>query len=355
MNSLLLRQIRKYLREDLKDDPDIKIFIEAINKSYHNYEEQQSMLQRAMSISSQELFDANQKLREEAEQQRKVIASLTDSTRILESISVTYKKESGGNGESKELDGIELANLIEKQALQISKIEGQRERILKDLERSNKELKDYAQVVSHDLKSPLRNINTLINWIKEDSSKLDQTTNHNLDLIDKNIEKMDNLINGILEYSVINKKDNSATVIDLNEVVEDIIHLIHVPENTQIIIDEKLPVLKSDRHRLQQLFQNLLSNAVSSIDKEKGIINIGVQEQQDYWQFYIKDNGKGIPKKYHEKIFQIFQSIDNDKESRGIGLSIVQKIIDFYGGKIWLTSESGIGTTFYFTLKKQKS
>ncbi|KAA1243312.1 ATP-binding protein [Aquimarina sp. RZ0] len=350
MNSLLLRQIRKHLSEDKKNDAEIKIFLEAINKSYFNYEEQQSMLQRAMSISSKELYDANQKLREEAVQQRKVIESLTDSTRILESI--TYKKEADGDGKSQELNGIELANLIEKQALQISKIEQQRERILSDLEKSNKELREYAQVVSHDLKSPLRNVNTLINWIKEDNTNLDKMTSSNLDLINKNIEKMDNLISGILEYSIIDKKEGVTISMDVHEIIEDTIDLVHAPENITFVIKDKLPVLKADELRIRQLFQNLISNAIGSIDKEQGIINIGATEQKKYWKFYIQDNGKGIPEKYHQKIFQIFQSVDDTKESTGIGLSIVQKIVDFYGGKIWLTSKPGVGTTFYFTLKK---
>ncbi len=350
MNSLLLRQIRKNLSEETKNSSEMKVFLEAINKSYLNYEEQQKMLQRAMSISSEELYTANQKLREEAQRQQKVIQSLMDSTKILRT--VTYKKEVDNGGEPQELSGIELANLIEKQALQISEIEQQREQILKDLEKSNKELSDYAQVVSHDLKSPLRNINTLISWIQEDNTSLDKVTSSNFDMINQNLEKMDNLISGILEYSVIGKKEITTTIVDLNEIIENTIDLVHAPENIEFVVKGDFPSLMIDELRLRQLFQNLISNAVGSMNKDKGVITIGGEEKKKYWQFYVADNGKGIPEKYHQKIFQIFQSVDESKQSTGIGLSIVQKIVDFYGGKIWLTSEVDVGTTFYFTLKK---
>ena len=103
---------------------------------------------------------------------------------------------------------------------------------------------------------------------------------------------------------------------------------------------------------MHQLFQNLISNAVTNIDKEEGLLIIDVKENKTHWEFCIKDNGIGIPKEYHEKIFQIFQSIGTKERSTGIGLSIVKKIVDLYEGKIWLESNVGEGTTFYFTLKK---
>ena len=112
-------------------------------------------------------------------------------------------------------------------------------------------------------------------------------------------------------------------------------------------------LIKGDKYRLQQLFQNLITNAINYNDKEKGIIEIGFADQNDFWQFYVKDNGKGIAETYFNKIFKTFQKLENNPISTGIGLSIVKKIIDLYGGKIWLESSLGIGTTFYFTLKKE--
>lgn len=353
MHSLLSRQIRKFLNKgfEAKEFPDIEKFLNAVDKSYHNFEEQFSMLQRAMSISSQELSEANQRLQQEAEQQKKVIVSLTDATKTLQSLTI---KNQEGNKEGKELTGIELATLIEEQAIQISEIEKQRELLLKDLEKSNKELNDYAQVVSHDLKSPLRSINTLIAWTKEDSDgKLDPSIKNNLDLIDQNIEKMDNLISGILEYSIITDKTrNLESDINITSLVEEIIHLMQIPDHITISIPSSLPTLQADLSRIKQIFQNLLNNACNAIDKEKGEILVLFEDQSDFWKFGIKDNGKGILKKYHSKIFEIFQTLDDKKKPTGIGLSIVKKIVEFYNGNIWLESEENIGTTFYFTLKK---
>lgn len=351
MHSLLTRQIKKHLDTEHKESQYSEKFLSAIDRSYHNFEDQLGMLQRAMSISSKELFDANQKLQKEAEQQKKVIASLTDATRILQSI--TFKNMKGGkNGD--ELSGIELAVMIEEQAVQISKVEKQRELLLKDLEKSNKELNDYAHVVSHDLKSPLRSINTLINWIKEDTQGgLEAPILKNLNLIDQNIEKMDNLISGILEYSIISDRTkNLESDIDLNTLIGDITHVIHPPDHIKISIHNQLPVVYADVSRIKQIFQNLINNAIQAIDKDKGEVIVMYEEIPNFWKFGIKDNGRGISKKYHNKIFQIFQTLDDEKKSTGIGLSIVKKIVEFYNGKIWIESEEGQGTTFYFTLKK---
>ncbi len=349
MNPLLKRQIRKYLGDELSSQPEVQKFLSIINKSYDNYDDQFSMLQRAMSISSQELFDANAQLTEEAKQQRIVINRLTDATKILRSI--TYTKEVGKNS-AQELSGLELAKHIEQQANQISKIEKQREIILSDLEKSNQELRDYAHVVSHDLKSPLRTINTLINWVHEDSTEiLNPTIKKHLEGIDKNIEKMDNLISGILEYSVVDKKKEHTTTVDVQQLVTEIISLLQIPNHISVSILNPLPTIHADRMRLKQVFQNLISNAIHAIDKPKGMITIGCTAAKDAWKFEIQDNGKGIAEKYHQKIFKIFQSLDEAKESTGIGLAIVKKIIDFYHGKIWVTSEPKIGTTFHFTIK----
>lgn len=350
MSTLLLRQIRKLLNKDHQNDDQIKVFLDAVHRSYENYEDQFSMLQRAMSISSEELFDANIKLKKEAEEQRKVIVSLTDATKTLQSITIQNKK---GKKEGKELTGIELANLIEQQAIQISKIEKQREKILSDLEKSNQELREYAHVVSHDLKSPLRTINTLMNWIKEDCPEiLNSSADQHFQLIGKNIQKMDNLIEGILAYSIIDKKAILSTKVNTHELVEEIIAL--QPASKSIIkIVNKLPNLTIDRFRLKQVFQNLLMNALSSIDKKQGIINISSETLDAYWKFSVTDNGKGIDQKYHEKIFEIFQTLDEDTETTGIGLSIVKKIIDFYEGEIWIESVVGEGTSFHFSIKKK--
>ena len=143
MHSLLARQIRKFLDPKDQNTQKLDTFLHAIDKSYHNYEEQFSMLQRAIDLSSKELYEANQKLQQEAEQQKKVIARLTDATKTLQAITI---KNHNKNKAGSELSGIELAVMIEEQAYQISEAEKQRELLLQDLEKSNKELNDYAPV-----------------------------------------------------------------------------------------------------------------------------------------------------------------------------------------------------------------
>lgn len=231
--------------------------------------------------------------------------------------------------------------------------ERQRDELVKNLGKSNQELNDYAHIVSHDLKSPLRSMNALVVWLKEDyADVLDEGAQHSLDMLLKKVEKMDHLINGILEYSRIDKVDQQKQSIDLNAIMDDLIDVIYIPEHISISIVSKLPIIQGDTFRLQQVFQNLLNNAVKYNDKEKGLITVSCQEKEHFWEFAIADNGPGIAKSYHHKIFQIFQTLDTKKEATGIGLSIVKKIVELYEGEIWVESEEKQGTTFYFTLKK---
>ncbi|MDT0558976.1 ATP-binding protein [Ichthyenterobacterium sp. W332] len=229
----------------------------------------------------------------------------------------------------------------------------EQEQLLHNLEIQNQELSDYAHMVSHDLKSPLRSIDTLTAWLKEDySDQLDTSGKKQIDTIRGSVEKMDTLINGILDYSTIGKDQPESYKVDLNVLLKDVLKMIEIPDHVSIKLPE-LPSVFGDKYRLQQLFQNLLSNAIKYNDKADGHIEVGFEDKQPFWEFYIKDNGKGIDAVYFNKIFKAFEKLENNRESSGIGLSIVKKIVDLYGGKIWLTSELGKGTTFFFTLKKQ--
>ena len=232
------------------------------------------------------------------------------------------------------------------------KVEKQRNKLLVDLEQSNLELQEYAHIVSHDLKSPLRNISTVANWMREDyKDVLGEEGINNLDLIDTTLEKMENLISGILNYSTITN-DLERTDVDLNETLIDVINSVYVPNNVSVSIKSKFPIVQANKIRMQQVFQNLIGNAALYIDKEEGLIEVDYKEDPNYYTFSVKDNGMGIDKKYVDKIFQIFQSLTPRKDSTGIGLSLVKKIVSFYGGEIWVDSELGKGSTFYFTILK---
>ncbi|MFD0798310.1 PAS domain S-box protein [Maribacter chungangensis] len=233
-------------------------------------------------------------------------------------------------------------------------LEFQKERLLKELENSNKGLQEYAHIVSHDLKSPLRSISALSTWLYEDyKDVLDDTGRHNLHLMQEKVASMDKLIHGILEYSTANNSALDKTEVDLNTVITKVGDTIFIPDHVQLAVPKRLPVILADATKMQQLFQNIIGNAVMHIEKEQGLVEVLFSESDTHWSFTIRDNGVGIPKEYHEKIFQIFQSIGNKERSTGIGLSIVKKIIDRYGGEIWVDSELGTGTAFHFTLNKE--
>ena len=343
MGSLLQRQLKKHLSDEVIHDKKLQGFLKVIDQSYNNYENQLKMSQRAMKISSNKLFDANQKLREEAESRKKIINSLDYVINVLNLKS-----------NNKDLTPVvNFARHIEKQSKEIIRINKQREVLLKNLELKNQELNDYAQIVSHDLKSPLRSINALANWILQDNEKdIDEEGKKNFELILQNVEKMDGMVSGILKYSTIDKVDIPTYKVDLKQLVLEILEIMYIPKHIRIKTDTPLPVIVGDKFRLQLLFQNLIQNAIDNIDKKKGVITIGAEELDHDWQFYIKDNGKGIPVRYHKKIFKIFEKIHDNPGTTGIGLSIAKRILDFYGGDIWLKSKVVEGTTFYFTLLK---
>jgi PAS domain S-box-containing protein len=243
---------------------------------------------------------------------------------------------------------------IEENVTQKKELEVQREFLVDSLAKSNKELEDYASIVSHDLKSPLRSIHSLISWIKEDNEKEFNTqTLQYLSMIENKVEKMDHLIEGILTYAKIDKVDKVVENVNTQEIVQNIINIIHIPTHITVSIKNQLPTIKADRFRIQQLFQNLISNAVNYIDKPNGIVTIDCQETEKEYLFSINDNGPGIAKANQEKVFKIFQSLETTDKSTGLGLSIVKKIVENYQGKIWIESKMGEGTSFFIKLKKQ--
>lgn len=227
----------------------------------------------------------------------------------------------------------------------------------KDFEKITKyqnQLEEYVHVVSHDLKSPLRSINALFSWIKEDNQdNLNESTLSNINLIDDILLQMENLIASILNYTKIDYVRSKKNDVDLNLLLIDIKKVVFIPENMTLKTPRKLPTLHCEKTKIFQIFQNLIGNAVKYNDKEKGEIVINFSETISQYQFSVKDNGIGINEKYHDKIFEIFQSLEITKDSSGIGLSIVKKLVNYFHGEIWIESKENIGSTFYFTIKKE--
>ena len=233
------------------------------------------------------------------------------------------------------------------------KAEQRQAELLKELENANQELKDFAYITSHDLKAPLRAIKTLAEWINTNyADKLDDDGKEQLRLLGSRVDRMHNLIEGILQYSRVGRAKEKFVDVDLDKLVPEIIDMVCPPENITVTIENELPVVKCEETRIQQVFQNLLSNAVKYIDKPEGIIKISCIRDGEFWRFSVADNGPGIEEKYFERIFKIFQTLSarDEFESTGVGLTVIKKIVELYSGRVWLESEVGKGTTFFFTL-----
>lgn len=225
---------------------------------------------------------------------------------------------------------------------------------LKDLEKKNLELDQFAYVVSHDLKAPLRAINNLAEWIAEDMPEMPDEVSSNFVLLRGRILRMENLINGVLDYSRIGRTEIEKETIDLKKMLRHIIDFIVPIEGFEISIAANMPIIETEKILLQQVFSNLISNSVKYNDKPIGEIECLYESLVDFHQFTVKDNGPGIAAEYHKKVFEVFQTIEarDKKESTGIGLSIVKKIIEEKEGRIYIESENDNGTSFIFTLPK---
>ena len=229
--------------------------------------------------------------------------------------------------------------------------------LLDQVESINCELRDFASIVSHDLKAPLRGIKTLANWLSTDyADKLGNDGREQINLLSGRVDWMHKLIEGVLEYSRVGRIEEERVQVNLNELITEVIGMVAPPKNITVTVENELPKIECERTRITQVFQNLLSNAVKHMDKPNGQIRVGCVEDNGFWKFSIADNGPGIAEKHFEKIFQIFQtlSLRDNSESTGVGLTIVKKIVELYGGKIWVESKVGEGSTFFFTLPKKK-
>ncbi|MEO6422876.1 MAG: Tar ligand binding domain-containing protein [Candidatus Nitrotoga sp.] len=233
--------------------------------------------------------------------------------------------------------------------------EEQKARLMQELESTHDELKNFAYVVSHDLKAPLRAISALAGWISHDySDKFDEEGKEHMRLLIKRVYRMDNLINGILQYSRVGQVKERLVPVNLDQLVGEVIESLSPPSNIVVSIENKMPTIMVEPTRMEQVFQNLISNAIKYMDKPQGEIHINCRSEGNEWKFSIADNGPGIELRHFERIFQLFQTLTpRDKvEGTGVGLSLVKKIVEMYAGKIWVESKVGDGSTFFFTLPK---
>lgn len=252
-----------------------------------------------------------------------------------------------------EQDGTTFFSAFIRDITDRKEIEEQKEALLNELESVNQELKDFAYVVSHDLKAPLRSIGSISDWLKQDYAEtFDEEGKNLLNLLNGRVSRMHGLIEGVFQYSKIGRLQDEKEVVETGILVSDVIDLLSPPSHIKISVQPGMPVLKYDKTRLQQVFQNLISNAFKFMDKDQGEINISFKEEEYGYSFTVSDNGPGIEDAYFDKIFKIFQTLQSkdEYESTGIGLSIVKRIIELNGGKISVESDLGKGTSFTFTI-----
>ncbi|MBD1945016.1 GHKL domain-containing protein, partial [Coleofasciculus sp. FACHB-712] len=217
--------------------------------------------------------------------------------------------------------------------------------------RSNRDLDQFAYIASHDLKAPLRAIATLSEWIEEDlADQLTDDSREHLNLLRGRVHRMEALINGILQYSRAGRVQQQIEAVNVSSLLSEVIELLDPPPEVAIVA-ESMPTLQTERVPLQQVFMNLIGNAIKYAKRSDVCIQVGVRELPKYYEFSVADNGQGIEPEYHQKIWGIFQRLEaRDKvEGTGIGLSVVKKIVESRGGRVWVESAAGAGATFRFT------
>ena len=221
-----------------------------------------------------------------------------------------------------------------------------------DLERSNRDLDQFAYVASHDLKAPLRAIATLSGWIEEDlRDKLSEEASEQMVLLRSRVQRMDQLIDGILQYSRAGRLDSRGERVDVGELLRDLVELLSPPDTFKVVIADDMPVMVTKRLRLEQVFSNLINNAIKYHNRLDGRVDVTARRAGRFYEFSVADDGPGIAEEHHQKVFMMFQTLQpRDRvESTGLGLSLVKKLVEEEGGAIHLDSKPGAGAAFRFT------
>ncbi len=225
-------------------------------------------------------------------------------------------------------------------------------RSLVTIEKVNQQLERFLYTVSHDLKSPLAGIAMIISAIEVELDTIDrEDLESRMQLMSRASMHLTQMVDSMLDYARKSYEQQSRELVDIEELVKDTARLLFPPEHINIHIEGPLPTVVTRKLKLQQVFQNLVGNAIKYNDKKQGAIEIGCTDQEDRYLFYVKDNGPGLQEKDREALFMLFRTgtaVARGESSTGIGLNLLKMIVAEQGGKIWAESEPGTGSTFYF-------
>ncbi len=226
---------------------------------------------------------------------------------------------------------------------------------LEELRRSNEELEQFAYVSSHDLQEPLRMISSYLQLLQRRyEGNIDERADKYIHYAVEGAFRLQNLINDLLEFSRVTTRAKEPELTDCEFVLNHILSNLEVftEENDATVSHSSLPEVMADSTQLAQVFQNLIINGIKFHSDEAPKIHISAEKKASEWVFLVKDNGIGIDPQYSEKIFEVFKRLHGKEEypGTGIGLAVCKKIVERHGGRIWVESELGKGSTFYFTL-----
>lgn len=224
-----------------------------------------------------------------------------------------------------------------------------------NLKQSNEDLERFAYVASHDLREPLRMVTSFSQLLERNyKGRLDADADEFIDYIVDGGKRMESLISDLLDYSRVISQTRPMVTIDTGTAVKTAIGNLSssIADSGAVITVDPLPAITGDLIQITMVFQNLLSNAIKFHGKKHPVVHIGSEKEGGSWVFSVRDNGVGIDPEYHDKIFEIFQRLhaSREYEGTGIGLAICKRVIERHGGKIWVESELGKGSTFYFMI-----
>ncbi|QSQ23178.1 PAS domain-containing protein [Pyxidicoccus parkwayensis] len=255
----------------------------------------------------------------------------------------------GADGDIREWVGVhtDITDLRESEA--------ERARLALALERTHAELDQFAYVASHDLKAPLRAISNLSQWLEEDlGPSLGEGPLRQLELLRGRVRRLEALIDGILDYSRAGRVRHALTRVDVTGLLDEAWAQLSAPPSARLEVGPGMPVLLTERPALLHVFRHLLGNAVRHARREDVLVRVGVSGDAAEYTFRVEDNGQGIPARFHDIIWGVFQTLEaRDKvEGTGIGLSVVRRLVEARGGRAWVESTGGAGATFLFTWRE---